>query len=75
MVIVKSGGRTFQAEADSGEPSANLSAQRENLRAKFMALTSPVLGRRGAEALAHAALDADKLASTSELITLATRTA
>jgi hypothetical protein len=70
-VIVKSGGRTFQAEADSGEPSANLSAQRENLTRKFMALTSPILGRRNAEALAHAALNADKLASTTDLIALA----
>jgi 2-methylcitrate dehydratase PrpD len=70
-VIVKSGGRSFQAEADSGQPSANLTAQRENLTRKFMALTSPILGRRGAEALAHAALNAHKLASTSELITLA----
>ncbi|HEY6393912.1 MAG TPA: MmgE/PrpD family protein, partial [Candidatus Binataceae bacterium] len=69
-VIVKSHGRSFEAEADSGEPSANLAAQRENLARKFMALTSPILGRAGADALAQAALGADKLSSAAELMRL-----
>jgi len=67
-VIVKSGGKSFEASADSGEPAANLAAQRENLLRKFIALTSPILGRGHAEALAQAALEADRTAKAFDLI-------
>jgi 2-methylcitrate dehydratase PrpD len=67
-VIVKSGGKSFEASADSGEPAANLSAQRANLLRKFMALTSPIFRRGDAEALAIAALDADQLPKALDLI-------
>jgi 2-methylcitrate dehydratase PrpD len=67
-VIVKSAGKSFEASADSGEPAANLAAQRENLVRKFMALTSPIFGRGHAEALANAALDADQIPKAFELI-------
>ena len=69
-VVVKSNGRIFQAESDSGRPASNLVAQRENLTRKFMTLTAPILGRRHADALASAALNADQLASASKLIEL-----
>ena len=69
-VVVKSNGRIFQAESDSGQAASDLVAQRENLTRKFMALTVSILGRRDAEALASAALNADQLASASKLIDL-----
>ncbi len=69
-VIVKSNGRSLQAESDSGEPSANLGAQRENLTRKFLALTVPILGGASANALAEAALGADRLASARDLMRL-----
>ena len=62
-VVVKSNGRIFQAESDSGQPASNLAAQRDNLTRKFIGLTAPILGRRDADALASAALNADELAS------------
>jgi len=69
-VVVKSNGQILQADSDSGQPASDLVAQRENLMRKFMALTAPILGRREADALASAALNADQLASASELIDL-----
>ncbi len=71
-VIVKSGGKSFEASADSGEPAANLAAQRENLQRKFMALTLPILGRVRAETLAQSALDADRIPKALELISQTT---
>ncbi len=71
-VIVRSNGKTFEAAADSGEPAANLAAQRENLVRKFMALTSTLLGRGRAETLAQAALDADRIPKAFELISQTT---
>jgi 2-methylcitrate dehydratase PrpD len=69
-VIVRSNGKVFQAESDSGKPPADLALQRDNLMHKFIALTSPILGRTGAEASAHAALGADKISSAAELMRL-----
>jgi len=69
-VIVESGGRRFQAQADSGQPSADLAAQRESLTRKFMALVTPVLGRARAQELADAALRAEDVSATSDLIRL-----
>jgi 2-methylcitrate dehydratase PrpD len=70
MVIVKSNSRTVQAESDSGEPSANLAAQRENLMRKFMALTSHILGQSPAQTLAESAIGADHGSPVSELMRL-----
>ncbi|HUA34618.1 MAG TPA: MmgE/PrpD family protein [Candidatus Binataceae bacterium] len=67
-VIVKSEGRVFEAESDSGVPAENLAAQRENLARKFIALAAPVLGDSGAQKLASAALDAERLTSAAELM-------
>ena len=68
LVEVKSNGHTFQAESDSGKPAADLALQRENLMRKFIALAAPILGRNGAEACSQAALGAEKIASTVELM-------
>jgi 2-methylcitrate dehydratase PrpD len=68
MVQVKSNGHAFHAESDSGKPAADLELQRDNLTRKFIALASPILGRRGAEASAHAARDAEKIKSADELM-------
>ena len=69
-VVVKSNGHDFQAESDSGKPADDLALQRDNLMRKFMALASPILGRKGAEASAEAALGAEKISSTAELLRL-----
>ena len=69
-VVVKSNGHSFEAVADSGEPSPNLPAQRESLLRKFTALTAPVLGRAGADALSRAVLDAERATSALELMRL-----
>lgn len=69
-VVVKSNGASYQADADSGKPWADLGAQRESLTRKFMALTSPHLGRDGAQALANAALGAEEVKSAAELLRL-----
>ena len=69
-VIVTARGRQFEAESDSGQPASDLDLQRERLARKFQALTSPILGRSGAEALARAALEVEKVATAAELMRL-----
>jgi 2-methylcitrate dehydratase PrpD len=69
-VMVKSNGRDLQAESDSGKPASDLALQRGNLMRKFIALTSPVLGRNAAEASADAVLGAEEISSTAELMRL-----
>ena len=69
-VIVTARGRQFEAESDSGQPASDLDLQRERLKRKFHALTSPILGRSGAEALASAALEVEKVATAAELMRL-----
>jgi len=70
-VIVETDDGAFDAAADTGVPATDLDAQRERLTRKFLALAAPVVGRAGAEALAAAALGADKLANAAELLRLA----
>jgi 2-methylcitrate dehydratase PrpD len=67
-VVVKSGGASYQADADSGKPWADLGAQRESLTRKFMALVAPNLGRAAAQALAGAALGTENVKSAAELM-------
>ncbi len=74
MVQVKSNGHAFQAESDSGKPASDLALQRDNLMRKFVALGSPILGRKGVETCAQAALDAENIKSAGELMRF-TRTA
>lgn len=70
-VVVKSGGQSLTAEADSGRPSADLLLQRDRLTHKFLALTAPIIGKSGAQQLAQTALSAEKITSTAELMRLA----
>jgi 2-methylcitrate dehydratase PrpD len=72
-VFVESRGRRLHAEADSGVPAPNLSAQRESLIRKFIAIASPITGQKSAARVADAALHADENMSASELMRL-TRT-
>jgi len=69
-VIVSARGRQFEAESDSGQPASDLDLQRERLTRKFRSLTSPILERSGAEALARAVLEVEKVAAVSELMRL-----
>jgi 2-methylcitrate dehydratase PrpD len=69
-VIVSARGRQFEAESDSGQPASDLDLQRERLTRKFRGLTSPILERSGAEALARAVMEVEKLATVSELMRL-----
>ncbi len=69
-VVVTAKGRQFEAESDSGQPAADLDAQREKLLRKFMAMTSPVLGKAGAETLAQAVLRAEDIPTASQLMRL-----
>jgi 2-methylcitrate dehydratase PrpD len=56
-VVVRAGAREMQASADTGIPERDLHRQWQRLSAKFVALTSPVIGgeaaRRGWDAVAH----------------------
>ena len=55
-VLVKSNGKTFEAQSDSGKPATDLALQRENLMRKFIALAAPILGREAAEKCANTCL-------------------
>lgn len=50
--VTMSGGATFEAEADTGEPSVDLVGQRSRLLAKFGRLAAPVVGVERAAAIA-----------------------
>ncbi len=69
-IVVEARGRRLRAEADSGVPSADLSAQGESLLRKFMALAEPVMGRETAKQLADVALHLDEAGSPVELMVL-----
>src|SRR5208282_3053506 len=69
-IVVESHGRRLRAEADSGVPAADLSAQRESLLRKFMAIAAPMIGRDTAKQLADTALHLDEAGSPAELMAL-----
>lgn len=69
-MIVKSNGKTFEAQSDSGKPATDLALQRDNLMRKFIALAAPILGRSNAQKCADAALDAERTSSAAELMRL-----
>jgi 2-methylcitrate dehydratase PrpD len=70
-VVVRTDGRELSAEADTGTPEPDLARQSKRLHAKFIALTSPVLGASGAAALAAALERIDEAPSMREIIELA----
>jgi 2-methylcitrate dehydratase PrpD len=69
-VDVTAAGRRFSADADTGMPAADLSAQRARLREKFDALATPVLGATRAAELAEAALHVDEVPAAARLLQL-----
>jgi 2-methylcitrate dehydratase PrpD len=68
-VLVRTDGRELASEADTGTPEPNLARQAERLHAKFIALTSPVLGTDRAAGLAGA-LELDEASSIREIVEL-----
>jgi hypothetical protein len=69
-VVVRASGRELAAEADTGTPEPDLARQSERLRAKFMALTSPVIGGDRAHQLATALEQVDRARSMREIAAL-----
>lgn len=57
--LVLADGRTIEGAEDVGIPATDLGLQEERLRAKFLALSAPVLGEPGSEALAGLILGLD----------------
>jgi 2-methylcitrate dehydratase PrpD len=70
-VTVRSGGRTLDAEVDTGTPAADLAEQRRRLRSKFDALVTPLLGESQTAKLAEAALAIDESPTAASLLRLA----
>ena len=69
-VEVKAGAKRLRADADSGLPWPDLTAQREALTTKFLGLVTPIAGTKSARAIADAALGIDDLPKVAELLTL-----
>ncbi len=72
-VSVAAAGGRFTADADTGTPAPDLSAQRARLREKFDALATPVLGASRAAELAEAVLHVDELTAAARLLDLGRR--
>jgi 2-methylcitrate dehydratase PrpD len=72
-VSVAAAGGRFTADADTGTPAPDLSAQRARLREKFDALATPVLGASRAAELAEAVLHVDELTAAAPLLDLGRR--
>jgi 2-methylcitrate dehydratase PrpD len=72
-VSVAAAGGRFTADADTGTPAPDLSAQRARLREKFDALATPVLGASCAAELAEVVLHVDELTAAARLLDLGRR--
>jgi 2-methylcitrate dehydratase PrpD len=70
-VRVEADGRQGEAEADINVPAADLDAQGDRLRRKFLTLAAPVLGEGRAAELADAAASAGRIDSVADLLRLA----
>nr|MDP9235892.1 MmgE/PrpD family protein [Chloroflexota bacterium] len=70
-VALRAGGRSFEAEADTGRPATDLDRQWEALSAKFFALATPVVGHQRAVALHDAIERLETVPSMRELTALA----
>jgi 2-methylcitrate dehydratase PrpD len=70
-VRIESDGQHAEAETDIGVPAADLDAQGDRLRRKFLTLAAPVLGEGRALELADAASSAREIDSIAELLRLA----
>lgn len=71
VVVELADGRKLEKSFDSGIPAADVAAQGERVRAKFMSLATPVLAAAGAERLAAAVENVEQLKDAGELMTLA----
>lgn len=69
-VAIVSADRRVEADVDTGVAAADLAQQRQRLRAKFLALCTPVLGAAPAARLADAALAIDDAAVVTDLLAL-----
>jgi hypothetical protein len=70
-VRIETDGQHDEAEVDTGVPAADLDAQGERLRRKFLALAAPVLGAGRAAELSDAVSSARQIDSIAELMRLA----
>jgi 2-methylcitrate dehydratase PrpD len=70
-VVVEGKQQRVEAAADTGLPAADLPRQRAQLRRKFLALATPVLGASQAARLADAALAVQEVGSVEDLVHLA----
>ncbi|HEX5479455.1 MAG TPA: MmgE/PrpD family protein [Dehalococcoidia bacterium] len=70
-VVVRACGREFPAEADTGVPERDLDRQWQRLEAKFLALTSPVIGEQAAFHLRDAVAQVEEAASVRDVTGLA----
>ena len=70
-VRIEADGQHGEAETDINVPAADLGAQGDRLRRKFLTLAAPVLGEARAQDLADAASSAEKIDSVAELLRLA----
>jgi 2-methylcitrate dehydratase PrpD len=69
-VILRTGGRSFDAEADTGRPATDLPKQWDALSAKFFALATPVIGADRARALHSRIARIEEVPSVRELTAL-----
>ncbi len=69
-VAIRAGGRSFEAEADTGRPATDLTRQWEALSAKFFSLATPVVGRKRATDLHDAIARLEAVPSMCEITAL-----
>jgi 2-methylcitrate dehydratase PrpD len=70
-VRVETRGQHAEAEADVNVPAADLGAQGDRLRRKFLSLAAPVIGHGRAAELADVASSAEEVGTVAELLRLA----
>jgi hypothetical protein len=69
-VRIETDGQRGEAEVDTGVPAADLGAQGDRLRRKFLALATPVLGAVRAGELCDAASSAEEMDRAADLLRL-----
>jgi 2-methylcitrate dehydratase PrpD len=71
LSVTLEGGKSFEAEHDSGIPAADVAAQGRRIEAKFTSLAAPILGEARAARLADQIAALDRLPSLGALMALA----
>ena len=72
VVVELNDGRRLEKSCDTGVPAADVAFQGDRVRAKFMSLATPVLGKASAERLAAAIENIESLKHAGEVMKLAT---